>query len=161
MANQIGKGSSTYEGSLIISDAQLKQLLSLLNNQNESSHSKANAVTKLGLSKIASRNWIIDKGWQIILLYHLIYHIKITIAHYRPCCCLVEKEQNCCKRVFTSQFHLLSAWCVICEVGRNFDILLHWTSQQMYMRGFTCTHKKKRLITHDFLLRKKNGLLKI
>ena len=61
MANQIGEGSSTYEGSLIISDAQLKQLLSLLNNQNKSSHSKANAVTKLGLSKIASRNWIIDK----------------------------------------------------------------------------------------------------
>ena len=29
------------------------------------------------------------------------------------------------------------------------------------MRGFTCTHKKRRLIIRDFLLRKKNGLLKI
>ncbi|KAH9669827.1 retrovirus-related pol polyprotein from transposon RE2 [Citrus sinensis] len=39
VANQV-------EGSLTISDDQLKQLLSLLNNQNEGSHSKANTVTK-------------------------------------------------------------------------------------------------------------------
>ena len=62
MANQVGEGSNTNEGSLTISDAQLKQLLSLLNNQNKGSHSKANAVTNPGLSKIASRNLIIDSG---------------------------------------------------------------------------------------------------
>ena len=43
VANQVGEVSNTNEGSLTISDAQLEQLLSLLNNQNEGSHSKANA----------------------------------------------------------------------------------------------------------------------
>ena len=62
MTNQVGEGSNTNDGSLTISDAQLKQLFSLLNNQNEGFHSKENAVTKPGLSKIASRNWIIDGG---------------------------------------------------------------------------------------------------
>ena len=45
-----------------LSESQLKQLLSLLNNQDENSSSKVNAVTKPGLSKVASRNWIIDSG---------------------------------------------------------------------------------------------------
>ncbi|KAL5767159.1 hypothetical protein ACOSQ2_013942 [Xanthoceras sorbifolium] len=45
-----------------ISEAQLKQLLSLLDNKNEGSGSQANAVTKPGLSKITSHNWIIDSG---------------------------------------------------------------------------------------------------
>ena len=44
-----------------ISETQLKQLLSLL-NKNEGPSSQANAVTKPGLPKIASRNWIIDSG---------------------------------------------------------------------------------------------------
>lgn len=45
-----------------LSETQLKQLLSLLNNHNDSSSSKANAVTKPGLSKLNSHNWIIDSG---------------------------------------------------------------------------------------------------
>ena len=60
-ANQV---SEADEGrpAVALSEAQLKQLLSLLNNQDEGSNSKANAVTKPGLSKIASCNWIIDSG---------------------------------------------------------------------------------------------------
>ena len=60
-ANQV---SEADEGRppVALSKAQLKQLLSLLNNQDEGSNSKANAVTKPGLSKVASRNWIIDNG---------------------------------------------------------------------------------------------------
>ncbi|KAI9194591.1 hypothetical protein LWI28_007414 [Acer negundo] len=45
-----------------ISEAQLKQLLSLLDTKNEGSTSQAHAVSKPGLSKIASRSWIIDSG---------------------------------------------------------------------------------------------------
>ncbi|XP_073260546.1 uncharacterized protein [Populus alba] len=45
-----------------ISKTQLKQLLSLLNDKGAESSSQANAVTKPGLLKIASRNWIIDSG---------------------------------------------------------------------------------------------------
>ena len=61
MANQV---SEADEGRPIVEllEAQLKQLLSLLNNQDEGSNSKENAVTKLGWSKVASRNWIIDNG---------------------------------------------------------------------------------------------------
>jgi hypothetical protein len=44
-----------------ISEDQLKQLLSLV-SKNDDSISQANAVTKPGLSKITSRNWIIDSG---------------------------------------------------------------------------------------------------
>ncbi|KAH7544247.1 hypothetical protein JRO89_XS15G0135700 [Xanthoceras sorbifolium] len=47
---------------VLLSETQLKQLLSLLNNQDEGSSSKANAVTKPGLSKIDFHNWIIDSG---------------------------------------------------------------------------------------------------
>ena len=60
-ANQLSeadKGRPT----VALLEAQLKQLLSFLNNQDEDSSSKANAVTKPGLSKVASRNWIIDSG---------------------------------------------------------------------------------------------------
>ena len=60
-ANQV---SEADEGrpAVALSEAQLKQLLSLLNNQDENSSSKANAVTKPSLSKVASCNWIIDSG---------------------------------------------------------------------------------------------------
>ena len=56
--------SEADEGRLevALSESQLKQLLSLLNNQDEGSSSKANAVTKPGLSKVSSCNWIIDSG---------------------------------------------------------------------------------------------------
>ena len=58
-ANQVSKADEGRPA-IALSEAQLKQLLSLLNNQDEGSNSKANVVTKLGLSKVASRNWIID-----------------------------------------------------------------------------------------------------
>ena len=53
---------SKEDGKLVvgISETQLKQLLSLLNDKNEGPSSQAHAVTKPGLSKIASRSWIID-----------------------------------------------------------------------------------------------------
>lgn len=55
-ANQV---SEADEGRPVValSEAQLKQLLSLLNNQDED---KANTVRKPGLSKVASHNRIID-----------------------------------------------------------------------------------------------------
>ena len=80
MANQFGEVSNTNEGSLTISDVQLKQLLSLLNNQNEGSHFKENGVTNPGLFKIASRNWIIDSG--------ATYHITSSSN-------LLHKDNNC------------------------------------------------------------------
>ena len=60
-ANQLSeadKGRPT----VALLEAQLKQLLSFLNNQDEDSSSKANVVTKPGLSKVTSRNWIVDSG---------------------------------------------------------------------------------------------------
>ena len=46
-----------------ISEAQLQQLLSLLNNKDEGTSSQENiAVEKPGLSKISSPHWIIDSG---------------------------------------------------------------------------------------------------
>jgi hypothetical protein len=45
-----------------ISQDQLKQLLSLLDNKTKGSSPHANVVTKPGLSKVTSRNWIIDSG---------------------------------------------------------------------------------------------------
>ncbi|KDO41801.1 hypothetical protein CISIN_1g037253mg [Citrus sinensis] len=80
VVDQVGEVSNTNEGSLTTSDAQLKQLLSPLNNQNEGSHSKANAVTNPGLSKIASRNLIIDSG--------VTYHITSSSN-------LLHKDNNC------------------------------------------------------------------
>ena len=61
--NNVTEGSSKIGGSQVvgISEDQLKQLLSLV-SKNDDSMSQANAVTKPGLSKIASRNWIIDSG---------------------------------------------------------------------------------------------------
>jgi transposase InsO family protein len=64
-ANQVSEVSHNDEvrPTVSLSETQLKQLLSLLNNHTEdSSSSKANAVTKPGLSKLNSHNWIIDSG---------------------------------------------------------------------------------------------------
>ncbi|KAI9161978.1 hypothetical protein LWI28_022558 [Acer negundo] len=65
-ANHVANGPCKEDGNQFvgISEAQLKQLLSLLdsNNKNEGSSSQANVVTKPGLSKVTSRNWIIDSG---------------------------------------------------------------------------------------------------
>ena len=60
-ANQVSEADEGRPAVALL-EAQLKQLLSLLNNQDENSSSKANAVTKPSLSKVASRNWIIDSG---------------------------------------------------------------------------------------------------
>ncbi|KAI9173831.1 hypothetical protein LWI28_007225 [Acer negundo] len=63
-ANHVSDCLSKEDSSPIvgISEAQLKQLLSLLDTKNEGSTSQAHAVSKPGLSKIASRSWIIDSG---------------------------------------------------------------------------------------------------
>ncbi|KAL6334539.1 hypothetical protein AAG906_018039 [Vitis piasezkii] len=58
-ANQVSRRMKRNCSCIV--EAQLKQLLSLLNNQDENSSSKVNAVTKPCLSKVAS-NWIIDSG---------------------------------------------------------------------------------------------------
>ncbi|KAL5789565.1 hypothetical protein ACOSQ2_004453 [Xanthoceras sorbifolium] len=58
-ANQVTEDSSPVVG---ISEVQLKQLLSLLDNKTEGSSSQAHAVTKPGLSTITTRSWIIDSG---------------------------------------------------------------------------------------------------
>ncbi|KAI9185245.1 hypothetical protein LWI28_005591 [Acer negundo] len=63
-ANLVSEAPSKEDSSpaVGISEAQLQQLLSLLDNKNGGSSSQANTVTKPGLSKVASRNWIIDSG---------------------------------------------------------------------------------------------------
>ena len=78
-ANQV---SEADEGrpAVALSEAQLKQLLSFFNNQDEGSSSKVNEVTKLGLSKIASRNWIIDNG---------------ATDHITSSSKLLHKDKNC------------------------------------------------------------------
>ncbi|RVW43404.1 hypothetical protein CK203_018503 [Vitis vinifera] len=78
-ANQV---SEADEGkpAVALSEAQLKQLLSLLNNQDENSSSKVNAVTKPGLSKVTSRNWIIDSG---------------ATDHITSSSKLLHKDKNC------------------------------------------------------------------
>ncbi|KAL5785970.1 hypothetical protein ACOSQ2_008362 [Xanthoceras sorbifolium] len=58
-ANQVTEDSSPV---VSISEVQLKQLLSLLDNKTEGSSSQAHAVTKPGLSTITTRSWIIDSG---------------------------------------------------------------------------------------------------
>ncbi|KAK0607454.1 hypothetical protein LWI29_015338 [Acer saccharum] len=63
-ANHVSEFTSKENSNQVvgISEAQLRQLLSLLDNKDEGSGSHANAVTKPGLSKITSHNWIIDSG---------------------------------------------------------------------------------------------------
>ena len=58
MANQVFDGANKDDGKLVvtgISEAQLQQLLSLLNEKDEGTSSQENtAIAKLGLSKIPS-----------------------------------------------------------------------------------------------------------
>ncbi|KAK0581116.1 hypothetical protein LWI29_010174 [Acer saccharum] len=63
-ANHVLEGFSKEDGNQVvgISQIQLKQLLSLIDNKNEGSNSQANATIKPGLSTVTSRNWIIDSG---------------------------------------------------------------------------------------------------
>ncbi|KAH7571053.1 hypothetical protein JRO89_XS05G0245100 [Xanthoceras sorbifolium] len=62
--NHVSETISKVDGNHLvgISEAQLQQLLSLLDTKIEGSSTQANVVTKPGLSKITSRNWIIDSG---------------------------------------------------------------------------------------------------
>nr|TKR89916.1 hypothetical protein D5086_0000238510 [Populus alba] len=64
LANQVSEMSHKDEvrPTVSLSETQLKQLLSLLNNHEDSSSSKANAVTKPGFSELDNHNWIIDSG---------------------------------------------------------------------------------------------------
>ena len=66
MANQVYDGANKDDGKLVvtgISEAQLQQLLSLLNDKDERTSSQANTtVAKPGLSKISSPHWIIDSS---------------------------------------------------------------------------------------------------
>eukprot|EP00258_Populus_trichocarpa_P023045 XP_024439064.1 uncharacterized protein LOC112323807 [Populus trichocarpa] len=62
ISNHVLEDFSKEDGKSVvgISETQLKQLLSLLNDKNEGPSSQAHAVTKPGLPKVASRSWIID-----------------------------------------------------------------------------------------------------
>lgn len=82
VANQVSEVSHNDEGkpTVSLSKAQLKQLLSLLNNYDEVSSSKANSVTKPGLSKVTSHNWIIDSR---------------ATAHIVSSSTLLYKNKNC------------------------------------------------------------------
>ena len=66
VANQVFDGANKDDGKSVvtgISEAQLQQLLSLLNDKDEGTSSQANTTTsKPGLSKIPSPHWIIDIG---------------------------------------------------------------------------------------------------
>ena len=66
VANQVFDGANKDDGKSVvtgISEAQLQQLLSLLNDKDEGTSSQENtAVAKPGLSKIPSPHWIIDSG---------------------------------------------------------------------------------------------------
>ena len=61
--NNVAESSSRVDGNQFIgiSETQLKQLLSLVSKKDDST-SQVNTVNKSGLSKITSRNWIIDSG---------------------------------------------------------------------------------------------------
>ena len=65
-ANQVSDGANKDDGKSVvtgISEAQLQQLLSLLNDKDEGTSSQENiAVAKPGLSKISSPHWIIDSS---------------------------------------------------------------------------------------------------
>ena len=66
VANQVSDGANKDDGKSVvtgISEAQLQQLLSLLNDKDEGTSSQENtAVAKPGLSKISFPHWIIDSG---------------------------------------------------------------------------------------------------
>ncbi|KAI9154455.1 hypothetical protein LWI28_026548 [Acer negundo] len=64
IANHVSEGFSKDDGNKIvgISQIQMQQLLSLIDNKNEGSNSQANATIKPGLSIVNSCNWIIDSG---------------------------------------------------------------------------------------------------
>jgi hypothetical protein len=65
----VSKEASSEDGQPLIgiSHEQLKQLLSLLDNNSKGPSSHANVVSKPSLSEVTSRSWIIDSG----AIYHI------------------------------------------------------------------------------------------
>ncbi|WJZ84138.1 hypothetical protein VitviT2T_003758 [Vitis vinifera] len=98
-ANQVSEADEG-KSAVALSETQLKQLLSLLNNQDENSSSKVNAVTKPGLSKVAFRNWIIDSG---------------ATDHITSSSKLLHKDKNC------------SLPPVLLPSGEKANIVTKWT----------------------------------
>ena len=88
MANQVSDGANKDDGKSVltgISEAQLQQLLSLLNDKDGGTSSKAiEAVAKPGLFKISSHYWIIDSD--------AIDHLFISKVVRLQYCYLVEKR---------------------------------------------------------------------
>ncbi|KAI9197977.1 hypothetical protein LWI28_007873 [Acer negundo] len=82
-ANHVSEPTTKVDGNHLvgISEAQLQQLLSLLGNNNGESSSQANVVTKPGLSKLASNNWIIDSG----ATYHISSSSKLFFRNNKKC----------------------------------------------------------------------------
>ena len=97
MANQVYDGANKDDGKSMvtgISEAQLQQLLSLLNDKDEGTSSQENTtVAKPGLSKILSPHWIIDSGAtdHISSSPKLFLHGDKNIS-LPPVFCLVEKR---------------------------------------------------------------------
>ena len=94
-ANQVSEVSHNDEvrPMVSLSETQLKQLLSLLNNHDDSSSSKENAVTKQVCPNSIPTTGLLTMGQQIILLLHPSCCIKIKTAHYHLCCCLAETKR--------------------------------------------------------------------
>ena len=103
MANQVYDGANKDDGKSMvtgISEAQLQQLLSLLNDKDEGTSSQENtAVAKPGLSKILSPHWIIDSGAtdhissSLKLFLHGDKNISLPLVF-----CLVEKKLTLSQR---------------------------------------------------------------
>jgi len=83
IANHVSESFAKENGKSVfgISETQLKQLLSLLNDKGAESSSQAHVVTKPGLPKIASRSWIIDSG--------ATYHISSSSQSF------FQRDNNC------------------------------------------------------------------
>ena len=64
-----------------ISEAQLKQLLSLLDTKNSESKSQLDTTAKPGLSKVASRSWIINSG----ATYHIFSSPQLSLGINNRC----------------------------------------------------------------------------
>jgi len=111
----VSKEASPEDGQPLIriSQEQLKQLLSLLDNKNEGPSSYANVVSKPGLSEVTSRSWIIDSG----ATYHIsskLFSDKHNKCTYLQYYCLVEKRLKLLERAL--YLLILSIICTMCYV---------------------------------------------
>jgi hypothetical protein len=117
VANHVSEDFSKEDDKSVvgISKTQLKQLLSLLNKK-EGPSSQAHAVTKPGLPKIASCNWIIYSG----VTDHISSSSK-SLLHTDKNCSLPsvllpsgQKAKIVNQRITASEFCLLSPQCALC-----------------------------------------------